>query len=62
MSKTSEFDAAFKEFESAVKRTASIVRKLKKTALRKERLSLLEKLKQSDIDQRAARKKLESIY
>jgi hypothetical protein len=62
MSKTTEFDALFKEFESAFNRTASIVKKIKKATHWKAKAALMKELKQSDADQQETRKKLESVY
>jgi hypothetical protein len=62
MSKATEFDAFFLEFEAAFKRTTAIVRRIKKTSNWRERAALIKELKQSDIDQLAAREKLDSVY
>jgi len=62
MSKSTEFDAFFADFETAFKRTASIVRKIKKESNWRARTALIKELKQSDAEQLAAREKLESVY
>jgi hypothetical protein len=63
MSKTAEFDALFNEqYEPAFKRSASIVRKIKKESNWRARAALMNELKQSDADLLEARKKLESVY
>jgi len=62
MSKNTEFDAFFIEFEAAFKRTASIVRKIKKETNWRGRAALMKELKQSDVELLDARKKLDSVY
>ena len=62
MSKSTEFDAFFADFEAAFKRTASIVRKIKKESNWRVRAALMKELKQSDVELLETRKKLESVY
>ena len=62
MSKATEFDALFAEFESAFKRTASTVRKLKKVTNWRDKVALMKELEQFDAAQKETRIKLESVY
>ncbi len=62
MSKATDFDAFYTEFEAAFKRTATIVRKIGKESNWRVRAALMKELKQSDAEQQEARKKLDSVY